>query len=347
MQLFTLKVTDVARHTPDVVTICFKQPGLKKLKYKPGQYLTLIIRINGRKYARPYSFSSAPNIDQLLEITLKRIPGGVVSNYLYDNVKVADMIEVMEPMGDFVFDIDNNAEVDHIMLWGAGTGITPLLSILKTVLHLSANIKVDLFYCNRDPEHTIFHTELETLQKRHCERFQVHNFYTQVPEDIYLNYHIKGRPDEKKITALLNVFNNLEKTIHFICGPGGLKAAVITSLKNLNISSDHIFSEEFEVLIDPQEFDDIETRNIVISKGTTDNIVEVTKGRSILDAGLDQLIDLPYSCQTGTCMLCKAKLQSGCVKVIGVENSHFVLESDECLLCCSYPYTDDIQILIG
>src|SRR4051812_31049076 len=108
MNYFTLKIIEIIKEVPDVVTIGFKQPGLKKIKYKAGQYITLKVNINGRKYIRPYSLSSAPNIDANLEITLKRIPGGIVSNYLYDHANVNDLIEVMEPMGDFVFNAGHN-----------------------------------------------------------------------------------------------------------------------------------------------------------------------------------------------------------------------------------------------
>ncbi len=348
MKYFTLKIVEIQKDTPDVITIFFKQPGLKKVKYKAGQYLTVVVRVNGRKYIRPYSLSSAPNIDSHLAITLKRIPGGIVSNYLYDHAKVDELLEVVEPMGDFVFDPESHdAKLDHIMLWGAGTGITPLLSIIKTALHTSPLIKTELFYCNRNPEHTIFKTELATLQQQYPERFTIHYFYTQLPEDIYLNYHIPGRIDDLKIVSVLSQHHNLDSTYHYICGPAGLKETVKSSLQTLNILSQNILSEEFEVLIDPQEFDDIETRAIAFIDGGADTKIEVIKGKSILDAGLDALIDLPYSCQTGTCMLCKAKLVRGKVKVIGVDKMPEGLVDDDCLLCCSYPYTDDVKILIN
>ena len=102
MQTFTLKVIDIKKETGDTVTLSFKQPGLKKIKYKAGQYLTLIFRINGRRYLRPYSLSSAPGIDANLEITVKRVTGGIISNHINDMVKVDDLIEILYPMGDFV-----------------------------------------------------------------------------------------------------------------------------------------------------------------------------------------------------------------------------------------------------
>ena len=344
MVTYTLKIVEIERTTPNVVTIFFKQPGLKKIKYLPGQYLTLVVRVNGRKYVRPYSFSSAPDIDQHLAVTIKRIPGGIVSNYLYDHACVDEMLEVMPPMGDFTYQTDINT-ANHVMLWGAGSGITPLMSILKTVLFKTPNHKVSLFYCNRDPEHTIFAAEIKSLEDKYQDRFKVHNFYTRIPEDIYLHYFIPGRIDELKINAILSKESGLENTVHYICGPDGLKNSVKNALQTLNISPSNIYTEEFEVFIDETLFDDVETRNIILLNGGQEYSVEVTKGKSLLNACLDAGIDLPYSCQTGTCLLCKGKLVSGSLKLIGIDKLPDALNSDDCLLCCSYPYSENIKIL--
>src|SRR6187402_2563553 len=132
MKNYTLKVHSIKRETKDTITLCFKQPGLKKIKYQAGQYLTLSFRINGRKYIRPYYFSSAPSADSFLETTIKRIPNGIFSNYVHDAIRVGDMVEVMEPMGDFVHSHDES--FNQIYFWGVGSGITPLISIIKEVL---------------------------------------------------------------------------------------------------------------------------------------------------------------------------------------------------------------------
>src|ERR1700676_3508127 len=109
MKFYTLRVIDIRRETQDCLTVIFKQPGLKRIKYFAGQYLSLIFRINGRRYIRPYSFSSAPGVEATLNITIKRVPGGIVSNHILDKLKVDDIIEVMEPMGDFIL-TENAAE---------------------------------------------------------------------------------------------------------------------------------------------------------------------------------------------------------------------------------------------
>jgi len=343
MVTFTLNIVNIQKDTPDVVTIFFKQPGLKKIKYLSGQYLTLVVRINNRKYIRPYSFSSAPNLDQHLAITIKRIPNGIVSNYLFDHVKVGDVIEVLPPMGDFIFHPDIHPS-KHIMLWGAGSGITPLMSILKTAL-FNTSENVSLFYCNRNPEHTIFYNELCELEAKYADRFKIHNFYTRIPEDVYLHYFIAGRIDEAKIVDILSENTDLEHTVHYICGPDGLKQTVRNALSTLNITQANIYTEEFEVFIDAQQFDDVETREVKIINSGVEHRIEVTKGTSILNAALDHGIDMAYSCQTGTCMLCKGKLTSGKVKLIGIDKLPEGLDTGDCLLCCSYPYSNDIEIL--
>jgi ring-1,2-phenylacetyl-CoA epoxidase subunit PaaE len=345
MKTFTLTIVQIIKPVVDVVTICFKQPGLRKVKYKAGQYLSLVVRINGRKFIRPYSLSSAPGIDFLLEVTVKRVPGGIVSNYLYDHVKEGDVMEVIEPMGNFVYDPELTNE--HIMLWGAGSGITPLISIIKTALKHSTDKKVRLFYCNRNPQHTIFRQELIELKKQYKEKFTIWNFFTGIPEDVYLNYDIAGRIDEEKIEAIIADKNEIAQSKHFICGPQGLKNTVKQLLKKFNVPHEKMLTEEFEVLIDPEQFDDVETRIITITEGGKTREIEVIKGKSILDAGLDAGIELPYSCQIGTCMLCKAKLTNGKIKLIGVEKLPDEVAANECLLCCSFPYTNDIQILIN
>jgi len=348
MRYFTLRIIKIIKDTPDVITIYFKQPGLKKIIYQAGQYLTLIVRINGRKYIRPYSFSSAPNFESHLEITIKRLPGGVVSNYLFDHARIDDMIEVMEPLGDFIYQpaaVDN--DLKHVFLWGAGSGITPLMSILKTVLHFSPQKQVSLVYCNRNRDQTIFYNEIKTLEEKCNESFRTWNFYTGTSEKIYHDNEIFGRLKEQNVISILQQIENYENSIHYICGPEGFKQTIKSSLHQLNIGDNKIFTEKFELLIDPAQFDDIETRRVKIMQGLNGKEIEVIKGKSILDAALDQLIDLPYSCQTGSCLLCRAKLLNGKVKVIGLEKLPDDFLSDDCLLCCSYPFTNDVEIMIN
>jgi ring-1,2-phenylacetyl-CoA epoxidase subunit PaaE len=159
---YSLTILEIIQETVDTKTFVFKNPIFNKIKYEAGQYLTLLLRINGRKYVRPYSFSSTPLVDSLLSITVKRVSNGIVSNYIHNFFKVGDVIEVMEPMGDFV--LNKKESIHSIYFWGVGSGITPLFSLIKEVLNSRPNTVVHLVYGNKNEESTIFKTQLKKIQ---------------------------------------------------------------------------------------------------------------------------------------------------------------------------------------
>jgi len=347
MVTILLRVAEIRNETSDTITLCFNQPGLKKVKYLAGQYIALIFRINGRKYVRAYSLSSAPDIDKFIEVTVKRMVNGIVSNHINDKVCVGDMIEVMIPaMGDFIYTPELNPQNQPIFLWGVGSGITPLVSIAKYVLKNYLENSIILIYGNRTQDNIIFKNVLRELEERYKERFKVWYFHTRIAIEQQGPYLIQGRIEPKKILSVLqDKFS--ANSLHYICGPLGLKESVKLQLKSLNVSPDRIFTEEFEIVKDPKDFENIQTQVIEISLvGDSTHKVEVIKGKSILEAGLDALIDIPYSCQTGNCLVCKGKLLSGQVKTIGSGKRSEKLEENEYLLCCSYPLTENVRFLV-
>ncbi len=340
MQTYTLKVIDIKKETEDTVTLCFKQPGLKKIKYLAGQYLTLIFRINGRRYIRPYSFSSAPGVDTNLEVTVKRVPGGIVSNHINDVVKVGDMIEAMPPMGDFVLP---QGEIKNVFLWGAGSGITPLISIAKHILAVHEGAFVKLIYGNKAKESTIFYDTIKKLCLHYQTKFKSWHFYTRISVDESIPDVIQGRIDPAKVMDVLRQ-EDLKESLHFICGPVGLKESVKNILRTYSIPNDQIFTEDFELVKDPKDFEEIETQNVTLVFQGKENVLEVVKGKSILETALDANIELPYSCQTGNCSTCKGKLKEGALKMIGLREERTDLEKDEYLLCCSHPADGNVYI---
>lgn len=347
MLQYTLKVAEIRQETQDTVTVCFKQPGLKKVKYQAGQYLTLIFRINGRRYIRPYSFSSAPGIDPTLNVTVKRVPGGVVSNHIADCLKIGDIVEAMESMGDFTLENKRTGTDDHLILWGAGSGITPLLSLAKNALHHHLTEHVTLVYGNRNHENAIFKEQINVLQKEYVNTFSVWHFHTW-PAIAENNLSVvQGRIDPKKVLTVLKNEGDLSKTVHYICGPTGLKESVKLVLESCGINSENVFSEDFNLVASPHDFENIVTRNVSIIKDGKSHEVEVVKGKTILEAGLDAMIELSYACQTGNCLLCKAKLLSGELRSISHQDFGKVLATDEHLLCCTVPLTDHIKILVA
>lgn len=337
MMTYTLKVLEIFAETYDTHTIKFKQPGLKKIKYLPGQYLTVMVDVNGRKFRRPYSFSSTPGMDPTLDITIKRVPKGMVSNHLIDTVKEGDLIEVMEPRGDFVYDPQVNGSKE-IYLWGAGSGVTPLMSILKSAL-ADSNSKIVMVYCNTKISETIFYDRLMQLRRDFQERFALNLFCTRENSSMT----IPGRITKDHIADVLLRTENISNTIHYICGPHDLKQAIQGELITKGLNSDQIFSENFENVIDESQLINIQTRMVGIIKDGNEYSLEVIRGKSILEAGLEKDLDLPYSCQTGSCALCKAKLVSGEVRILTTEKSSAELLPGEFLLCCSFPLTDNVK----
>lgn len=345
---YTLKVAEIKQETKDAVTICFKQPGLKKVKYTAGQYLTLNFRINNRRYSRAYSFSSAPDVDATLDITVKRTPKGIVSNHIADCLKVGDVVEVIEPLGDFTL---NNKGIDaesHLVFWGAGSGITPLFSMIKFALHHKTGKQVTLVYGNHNFESTVFIEQILVLQKQYGSRFSVWHFHSK-PNPLQTQNHdiLHGRIDVEKILKDLKNQRSLDQTLHFICGPAGLKDAIKPALKNYGVKEARVFSEEFGLITNSEVFEGISTRTVSINKAGTQYQTEVIKGKTILEAALDADIDLPYSCQTGTCLLCKGTLLSGELRSVLNDNITRNIAANECLLCCTVPLTDNVEILVA
>ena len=341
---YTLKVAEIRQETGDTVTLCFKQPGLKKIKYEAGQYLTLIFRINGRRYIRPYSFSSCPGVDSFLEITVKRVENGLVSNHINDMVQIGDSIEVMPPMGDFVF--DNEQAFEDIYLWGVGSGITPLISIIKWILTTTKDVKVHLNYGNKNHESTIFKDQIILLKAQYADRFIVRHFHTKLFVDEVNPHLIQGRIDRVKALQILDTSLDQKKCAHYICGPAGLKESVKSAILNKFGSLENVFSEDFELVKDPRDLVGVHTQNVKLNFDGKQYNVEVVKGKSILESALNADIELPYSCQTGNCSTCKGKLITGETKMIGLSKERDDLAADELLLCCAHPLTNNVHISI-
>jgi ring-1,2-phenylacetyl-CoA epoxidase subunit PaaE len=342
MNKYSLTIQEIRRETEDTVTLAFKQPGLRKIKYKAGQYITLLLTINGRKYARPYSFSSSPSLDSLLEITVKKIPNGIVSNYINSNLKVGDIVEILEPAGDFIFDDLNNDL--NVYLWGVGSGITPLFSILKEALFRKKNQSIHLIFGNKNPESTIFFDQINKLQNEFINTFNVTFLYSKV-ENLIDNKGISNtRITPEIVKSLFSQNDKLNTSLHYICGPNNLKTNIQKTLIELGIPLTSIFTEEFNLVVDSKELSSVLDCNVCINNHGEKIEIFVPKGQNILHLALDNDIDIPYSCQTGSCSTCKIKLVEGQLKMVGLEKNRTDLEKNEFLLCCSYPLSSKISI---
>lgn len=344
----TLKISKIIKETEDAISIHFKQPFFNKIKYKPGQFLTLLVTIEGNVERRCYSLNSAPAVDDFVSITIKRIKDGKVSNYLYDNIREGDKLKVLRPMGNFTVDLHKNKQ-RHIVLLGAGSGITPLISILKSVLSKEPNSIVSLIYGNRDKESIIFNQELASYQEKYHERMHLLHILEH-PGDFEACY--KGRVERSQVKSLLEKLPQMhpDQTEYYICGPSGMMTEAEEGLKALGIDSGCIHIEKFSApppssaeLKAPGPM--LQTREVkIILKGKTHEI-SVKAGTTIMDAALDEKIKLPYVCMDGICGTCKAQKSAGDVYM---RKGHILtpqeIENNVVLPCICKPLTNNVVL---
>ncbi|MES2732570.1 MAG: ferredoxin--NADP reductase [Bacteroidota bacterium] len=346
---YHLKVKEIVRETSDTITIHFEQPA-QPIPYRPGQFLTLIVNINGEVVRRSYSMCSSPHADKTLAVSVKRVSNGKVSNFLNDKLKSGDTLEIMEPMGNFSPNLNPNSQ-RHLVLFGAGSGITPLISIIKSVLATETRSQVSLIYGNRDTQSIIFRTQLEALQAQYGGRFQVIHVLSQ-PEDSW-NGH-QGRLNQTLILKLLEHLPNVEKadTEFYMCGPEGLMEEAKKALAIMHVPKERIHKESFLASTTPAPAPEEEVVSKVIIAREVTVIYEgseykftVTPKQSILEAALDQDIDLPYSCQSGMCTACRGKCLSGKVKMDEEDGlSDHELKEGYVLICVGHPLTGNVVI---
>lgn len=341
----TLKIKEIVRETPDTITIHLKQPLFRKIPYYAGQFLTLIVKDEaGKKYRRAYSLCSAPHLDSTLAVTVKRVEGGIVSNLLNDTLKENDKLEIMEPMGNFVLRThpDNSR---HILLFGGGSGITPLMSMLKVALSYEQNSIVSLIYTCRDEENIIFKNQLDKLKEKHGERFNLIYVLTQPKTELPQ----KGRITKEFIQTTLKKLPADKDRIFYLCGPEGMMNTIEETLTELNIDSSTIHKENFFA---PVHSDD-EGRKIVpdgrkvvkILLNGEETEIAVDAKKTILEAALDEEIDMPYSCQSGLCTACRGLCLSGKVTMDSNEAlSEAEITEGYILTCQAHPLTDDVKV---
>ncbi len=344
-----LKVTNIIQEIEDAITIVFEMPE-NKIDYESGQFLTIIREIDGKEVRRSYSFSSSPFVDSYLAVTIKRVVGGLMSNELNDNLKVGDIVKVMEPMGAFTTKIDKNNK-RHLVMFAGGSGITPMMSILKSILSQEPESMVTLIYSNRNIDSIIFKHELNKLENEDEGRLRVIHILDEAPVD-WQGY--SGLLNHEILTAVFERMPDwgVDKTTYLMCGPEGLMNNVATLLAKQNIPGDRIFKESFvtgTIKKEEKAADDNEIveRVVTIIYDDEEYKVTVAPNEFILDAALDDGIDVPFSCQSGLCTACRGKCTSGKVKMDEEEGlTETELKEGYVLNCVAHPLTDDVVIEI-
>lgn len=352
-----LRVREVIQETADAISIVFDHPEEGKIAYKPGQFFTLMPVIDGKKVRRAYSVCTSPYTDPYPAVTVKRVEGGLVSNYLADNLKAGDLLEVMEPMGTFTVE-PHAADTRHIVLLGGGSGITPLMSIAKSVLQEEPGSQVSLIYANRNENSIIFKTALEALQQTYSDRFTLIHVLDEAPLKWECPTGLLNPPLLKELLQQLPQ-RPAEGTDYFMCGPEGMMVNVEETLKELPIPKDRIHRESFvagktqkvEGAADPvaASADDIpKAREVTIILDGEEFKFSVEPDKTILETAIELDIDMPYSCQSGLCTACRGKCLSGKVKMDEEEGlSESEIEEGYVLNCVGHPLTDDVVIEIG
>jgi ring-1,2-phenylacetyl-CoA epoxidase subunit PaaE len=345
----SLKVTDVVRETPDAVSVAFEVPASLKAdyKYKQGQYLTLKFNINGEELRRSYSICSSPVEDNELRVAIKKVKDGRVSTYINEKVKVGDVIEVMQPMGNFFTEMNASNKKNYI-LFGGGSGITPMLSILKTVLKSEPNSRITLFYGNNDESSIIFKKQIEELALKNSDRLNVIHVLNTPPA---------GHPEmlkgmmtkEKNIELVKNYVNVSEDNEYFICGPGPMMENVVNALKDLKIPEPKVHIEYFTTPVNAEEIKPSEdvvsgARATIILDGDEREVV-LQGDETVLEAALRIGLDAPYACQGGSCCTCRALLQEGEVDMaVNYALSASEVKQGFILTCQSRPKTNHVVV---
>ncbi|MEM7040094.1 MAG: ferredoxin--NADP reductase, partial [Bacteroidota bacterium] len=313
------------------------------------QYHTLKVDVNGESLRSAYSLCYSPYTDADLAVTVKRVDGGRVSNHLPDTLKVGDTVEVMPPMGNFALDV-NAGLAEHFILIGGGSGITPLMSILKSVLSQAPQSKVSLLYANRDADSIIFKAELEQLQAQHGERFRIVHSLDNPPAGW------SGMSGQLSKSSMFPLFQDLisqggQKKSFWLCGPQGLMDEAKSALQFVGFDTKDIHQELFSAKLpepgtakpaaDPAR--GTYTVTVVLDDETKEVVVD--ESSTILDAVINDGMDPPYACQMGVCCTCRAKLISGKVEMEEDEGlSDSELDEGFILTCQAHPLTADCKL---
>lgn len=347
-QFFPLKVKSIRKTTEDCSVLTFDVPEQLKdtFKYKQGQYLTLKAIVNGEELRRSYSLCSCP-LDDEWQVAVKKIEDGRFSTFANDVLTEGTTLDVMPPNGKFYCEVNPKAEKKYVA-FAAGSGITPMHSIIKTHLNQEPNSNFKLFYFNRTIQSIILKDEIEGLKNTYLERFELYHFLTQEERDAPL---FNGRISKEKLDSighLLLDYNEVDE--FFVCGPTEMIFLVKDYLEALGIDSKKVHFELFNtpstakkkkaVVDNNQGLSDVS----IIINGVKTNFT-MSPAENVLDAALRNNADLPFACKGGVCCTCRAKVLEGDVEM----EVNYALEPEEVedgyvLTCQAMPKSERIVV---
>lgn len=354
-KMHSLRVQDITHETDDTVSIAFDVPDELSDAYTflPGQYLTLEAEINGEAVRRSYSLCSSP-FDGELRVAVKKVENGAFSTWANTKLTVGTEMKVMTPEGNFTLTPKDENKNTYVA-FAAGSGVTPIFSIMKSVLEAEANSRFILFYGNKTTASIIFRDKIDQLKNKYMGRLEVHHILSR--EDQGSDY-LKGRIDEAKCVSFSERFFEAADVAHFyICGPEAMINSVDQSLLNMGVAKDKIHYELFTspaqnlahkttATAEPKkENERVHSDVTVILDGEETHFPLASNGFSILDAALEAGADVPYACKGAVCCTCRAKVLEGSVEM----DMNYALEDDEVedgfvLTCQSHPKSEKVVV---
>ena len=348
----SLRVKSITPDTDEAVIVSFDVPAALQndFQFTQGQHLTLRTQINGKEERRSYSICSGVD-DGELRIGVRHVSGGVMSSWINQSLKTGDSIDVLPPEGRFFVPVDAS-QARHYLGIAGGSGITPILAIMKTVLAREPLSRFTLIYGNRRQSSTMFKEELEDLKNRYLTRLTLHTVFSQEHMDSPLN---SGRLTQAKLGEFLSVLIQPQQLDHvFVCGPHGFNDEADAALLAAGVPAEHIHIERFGVPVDAtgvkakptvQAGDAPQAMIQIIRDGLSREIEFRTEHGNVLDAAAAAGLEVPYSCKSGVCCTCRAKLMEGKVRM----DRNFALEKHEVeagfvLTCQAHPLTERVVI---
>jgi len=342
----SLRVRQIIVQGNEVKTFVFERVDGQKLIYKAGQFLTFLISIHGHEVRRSYSMSSAPDVDLFPAITVKRVPNGEISRFWIDSVHTEDVFEVLHPSGRFVLGNPSGIPRD-IVLIGAGSGITPLFSLLKQTLIHEPGSAVTLLYASRNKASTLFWDDIRQWQQRFPERLNVIHIHSQPSEEWT---GIRGRINNTRLEQLItrNLHFAPERVQFFICGPFELMRTMEITLHFMGFSSAQIRKENFIIPTIPPPPPASYPHTITLDFRGQQYQLAVPAHTTVLDAALGSGIHLPYSCKGGRCSTCAGICTAGSVHMsVNEVLTDRDLTEGWILTCSAYVDSDDVRIKVS
>jgi ferredoxin-NADP reductase/sterol desaturase/sphingolipid hydroxylase (fatty acid hydroxylase superfamily) len=337
--LYSLTVSDIRQEANEAFTIEFGNVPTVFRDFSAGQHLTIKVNIKGETFYRTFSISSIPNKDNFLTLTIKKIKGGKVTNHLANNLKVGDILEVTAPSGQFCVNPEPAHQNNYVMIAG-GSGITPIYSLIGTILKIEPKSKITLLYANKNSNSIIFKEKLQQWTKEFSTQLEVKHFFS---EEENPQNAVKAYITRISLEEIINHFGK-NKFDFYLCGPEIMTNKLIEDLTYLGIAKDKIHRELF--LIKAQTQDSASLKAQVSAKVFDKEYqFETQEGKTILQSALHQNIPLSFSCQSGLCGMCKMKCTHGSVIM---KNNQVLTEKDlndgYILTCQSLPHSGIIKI---